>query len=277
MNQIPSIWLRNAFRSCIILLSIQMLVSCSKNYQIHATYSHGGIIRGDTTVKELALIFTGGDFADGGSHITSILQKHGVKAGFFFTGDFYRSAKNAGLISNLITDGHYLGPHSDRHLLYCPWNNRDSLLVTREQFVSDMQTNIREMARFGILPETAPFFIPPFEWYNDSIATWARQEGWVLFNHTPGTLSAADYTTPTMSNYRASDQIWNSIIDLEQHSAAGLNGFILLLHIGTDPERTDKFYYRLEPLLLYLRESGYRLVRLDSLLGKIGRPNAARR
>jgi peptidoglycan/xylan/chitin deacetylase (PgdA/CDA1 family) len=99
----------------------------------------------------------------------------------------------------------------------------------------------------------------------------------VLFNHTPGTLSAADYTTPTMSNYRTSDQIWNSIIDLEEHSGAGLNGLILLIHIGTDPERTDKFYYRLEPLLLYLRESGYRLIRIDSLLGKIGRPNAVRR
>ncbi|MFC1483750.1 polysaccharide deacetylase family protein [Candidatus Neomarinimicrobiota bacterium] len=269
MNRIPCLRFFQALRSSIILFSIPMLVSCSNNTHIHGTYSHGGIIRGDTTVKELALIFTGGDFSDGGSHITSILHKHGMKAGFFFTGDFYRSSRNAGLIRDLISDGHYLGPHSNRHLLYCPWNNRDSLLVTREEFVSDMQANIREMEQFGILPETNPYFIPPFEWYNDSIATWARREGWVLFNHTPGTLSAADYTTPMMPNYRDSDRIWNSVIDFEQHSAAGLNGFILLTHIGTDPERTDKFYYRLEPLLLYLRESGYRLVRIDSLLHKL--------
>ena len=37
---------------------------------------------------------------------------------------------------------HYLGPHSDEHLLYNDWNNRDSLLVTHEQFIADMQNNL---------------------------------------------------------------------------------------------------------------------------------------
>jgi peptidoglycan/xylan/chitin deacetylase (PgdA/CDA1 family) len=36
------------------------------------------------------LVFTGGDYADGGPHIRCVLRKRGVKASFFFTGDFYR-------------------------------------------------------------------------------------------------------------------------------------------------------------------------------------------
>jgi len=37
-----------------------------------------------------------------------------------------------------------LGPHSDQHLLYCDWDKRDSLLVTREDFRIDLQLNMAE-------------------------------------------------------------------------------------------------------------------------------------
>ena len=33
---------------------------------------HGGIVRGDSTKKALSIVFTGGDFADGGEHIISV-------------------------------------------------------------------------------------------------------------------------------------------------------------------------------------------------------------
>jgi len=58
--------------------------------------------------------------------------------------------------------GHYLGAHSDRHLLYCSWENRDQLLVTREEFTSDMLHNYEVMDAFGIAKENAPYFIPPY-------------------------------------------------------------------------------------------------------------------
>jgi peptidoglycan/xylan/chitin deacetylase (PgdA/CDA1 family) len=55
-------------------------------------------------------------------------------------------------------------------------------------------------------------------------------------------------------------------LDLESNARSGLNGFILLVHIGTDPRRTDKFYDRLEELLLVLQEKGYRFRRIDELV-----------
>jgi endoglucanase len=39
----------------------------------------------------------------------------------------------------MIAEGHYVGPHSDGHLLYIPWENRDTLLVTKEQFNDDLK------------------------------------------------------------------------------------------------------------------------------------------
>lgn len=122
------------------------------------------------------------------------------------------------------------------------------------------------MASFGITTNDAPYFLPPFEWYNDTIAHWTQMLGFQLVNFTPGTRSNADYTWPELVNYRSSETILQSIIDYEQKHPAGLNGFILLMHIGTDARRSDKFYYRLPALLSFLKKKGYQLVRMDELL-----------
>ncbi|HRO44508.1 polysaccharide deacetylase family protein [Agriterribacter sp.] len=221
-------------------------------------------MRGDTSAKTIAIVFTGDEFGDGGNVIAHTLKQQKVKASFFLTGNFYRNPAFTTLISTLKKDGHYLGSHSDKHLLYCDWYKRDSLLVTKETFTSDLQDSYTTMNRFGITKSNAPFFLPPYEWYNDSITAWTKQQGLKLINFTPGTLSNADYTTPDMKNYRSTDTIYQSIIAYEQKQ--GLNGFILLLHIGTDAKRTDKMYNRLGNLLQYLKAKQYRLVRVDELL-----------
>lgn len=229
-------------------------------------YFKGGIIRGDTTKKELALVFTGGDYGEGGKHIRKALNTQGIKSSFFFTGDFYRNSDFTYLIKNLREDGHYLGAHSDKHLLYCDWTNRDSLLVTRREFLEDLKANYHEMAKFGITQTDARYFMPPYEWYNDSISLWTREAGFQLINFTPGTRSNADYTTPDMSNYLSSEEIFQSIVNLERSDPFGLNGFILLIHIGTAPARTDKFYNRLEELIIWMKDKGYEPKRIDELL-----------
>jgi peptidoglycan/xylan/chitin deacetylase (PgdA/CDA1 family) len=227
---------------------------------------HGGIVRGDTSARRLSLVFTGGSFADGGEVIRRALRAAGVKAGFFFTGDFYRTPEFDGIIRGLAADGHYLGAHSDKHLLYCPWEDREKTLVGRDQFRADLEANFRELARFGIRRRDARFFIPPYEWYNRDIAAWARDMGLVLFNFTPGTSSNADYTTPSMPEYLSSQTIFDRILACEEKDPHGLNGFLLLIHIGTDTERTDKFYLRLADLIKELQGRGYAFARIDELL-----------
>jgi peptidoglycan/xylan/chitin deacetylase (PgdA/CDA1 family) len=226
----------------------------------------GAIVRGDSTKKNIALVFTGDEFADGGNFIIQSLEQQKVKASFFFTGRFYRNASFKKIILGLKAGGHYLGPHSDGHLLYCDWSNRDSLLIGKEQFRDDLLQNYTEMRRFGIEKENAGFFLPPYEWYNDTIAAWTKEMGLQLINLSPGTLSAADYTTPEMKNYRDNETIYNSILDYEKNRVSGLNGFILLLHIGTDPKRVDKFYVHLPELLRILKAKGYHFQSINQLL-----------
>jgi peptidoglycan/xylan/chitin deacetylase (PgdA/CDA1 family) len=167
----------------------------------------------------------------------------------------------------LKNEDHYLGPHSDKHLLYADWNNRDSLLLTKKKFMRDLNKNYKRMAAFNIKKEDALYFIPPYEWYNKSIVNWAKTLGVVLVNFSPGTRSAADYTYPGMKGYRSSEEIYQSIMTREQQDAHRLNGFILLTHIGTDERRTDKFYNKLDSLINDLTNKGYSFVRIDQLLG----------
>jgi len=140
------------------------------------------------------------------------------------------------------------------------------LLVTKEEFKKDLLENYKKIAAFGISKKQAPYFLPPYEWYNNTIAAWTKELHLQLINYTPGSLSHADYTTPDEKNYRNSATIYQSIIDYEKKSTNGLNGTILLMHIGTDPKRTDKLYHLLPQLLQWLAEKKYSLVTVSQLL-----------
>lgn len=230
--------------------------SGSRNW-VYDTY--GALIRGDTTQASIRLVFTGDQYAEGAKTVLKTLRRAGVKASFFLTGNFCR--KFPALVRKIRREGHYVGIHSDRHLLYCDWQYRDSLLVSREEFERDLRLNFEELAKAGVRKDDARFFIPPYEWYNDSIATWSRQAGLALVNFTPGTMAQADYTTPEMKNYRSSEVIYRSILEREELDPNGLNGFHLLLHIGAGPDRQDKLYRRLDELLQTLHARGYRFER----------------
>jgi len=60
--------------------------------------------------------------------------------------------------------------------------------------------------------------------------------------------------------------IFESIIHHERQDAHGLNGFLLLLHLGAGPKRTDKFHTRFGELLADLAGKGYQFIRVDELL-----------
>jgi peptidoglycan/xylan/chitin deacetylase (PgdA/CDA1 family) len=224
----------------------------------------GAITRGDSTRKELALVFTGHEYGEGAATIRRVLKKKGVKASFFLTGDFYRNPKHQKLIRELKADGHYMGGHGDKHLLCCDWSNRDSLLISKEMYQNDIRNNEEAMRAIGINPSQSVYFMPSYEWYNDSIVWWTKQLGRHLVNNTSGTLSQADYTRIQDKNYRTTETIFTSIKDRETRS--GLNGFLLLLHIGTGPDRPDPSWSRLEELIDWLQQKGYKLKSVPALL-----------
>lgn len=220
------------------------------------TVYKGAIVRMDTTAKNIYLCFTAHEFKDGFDFIIKTLNDHKIKASFFFTGDFCRTSSNKKIIEKLKSDGHYIGAHSDKHLLYCSWETRDSLLVTKSEFLSDILSNYKELDRLGIPKYKALVFLPPYEWYNDSIASWTHEAGLRLVNNSSGTITNQDWTFPDKGKpYFSSDSLMQNFLSFEK--SKGMNGYIMLIHPGTDPRRTDKFYLHLDTVLNYLESRKY--------------------
>lgn len=227
----------------------------------------GTIIKSvNPTEPSVSLIFTGDEYGEGLPIIQEILAKEKVKAGFFFTGRFYANKKFTKTIKTLEKEQHYLGAHSNDHLLYNDWTNRNKLLVSYDSFSTDLDKNFAAMENLGINTQQRKLFIPPFEWWNDSVASWCNWKGLELFSFTPGTYTNADYTWPEMgSSYKTNAILMNQLKTLAS-TPGKLNGNILLLHVGTDPRRKEKLYNELPAIIQLLRKNGYRIKRIDELI-----------
>jgi len=228
----------------------------------------GGIVRGPVEGRRIALVFTGHEFAEGADAILDALARRKARASFFLTGAFLRDPAKAGIVRRMVAEGHYVGPHSDAHLLYCPWTGPKVTLVSREAFTRDLQLNVEALERHGVARQAVTFFLPPYEWYNAEIAEWTSALGMTLVNYTPGTRSNADYTEEGTRQFVSSDVIFQSIVRREREDPHGLNGFLLLLHVGAGPGRADKFHRRFDEILGVLAVRGYEFVRVDTLLAR---------
>ncbi|MBN3518790.1 polysaccharide deacetylase family protein [Algoriphagus lutimaris] len=238
----------------VFLLGFFCSVSFVQGQVIYDAY--GALIRSDQKEKNIYLIFSGHDYNEGFDHVLKVLKNHGIKASFFFTGEFVRS--NQELVKRIANEDHYIGAHSDQHLLYCDWGNRDSLLVDEQVIQQDIIDNLKELENLGVHPD---IFLPPYEWYNKKVVEIAEGLEQLTINFSSGTRSNADYTSPDMENYVDSSTILESIYNYE--ISYGLNGFHLLIHPGTTPQRQDKFYMKLKELIIELRSRGYNFVKLS--------------
>ena len=231
------------------------------------TIVEDGVERGSTDERRLALVFTGGDYGEGTEHILDALKSEKIKASFFVTGDYLRQPELAALVKRMIDEGHYVGPHSDSHPLYAPWEDRRKTLVTREFFREDLQKNIDNLRALGALQERRQpiYFIPPSEWYNAEQSQWSREMGVLLVNFTPGSGSNRDWAPEGHKSFVPSRTILDDLLAYEaDKDLNGFNGFLLLLHLGS--QRQDKMHPLLPELLAELRRRGYSFARVDELL-----------
>jgi len=271
MSSLGSIWVRQAI---VLLAAVALLAGCARGKAMHRetapakdprSYVQGGIVRGDCAQKKIALVFTGGAYGEGSEHILDVLARRNIKAGFFVTGDFLRQEAHHPFLRRMAKESHYLGPHSDSHPLYCPWEDRNKTLVTKEFFKEDLQKNIDDLKVFGAMQDAGPiYFIPPYEWYNEDQSEWSKEMGVVLFNFTSGSGSNRDWIPENHPKFASSQAILEGVLEYEQKDPDGLNGFLLLLHLGA--QREDKMFLLLEPLLEELTKRGYEFIRMDKML-----------
>ncbi len=230
----------------------------------------GAIRRGPTNKRRLALIFTADKYVEGAETIQQALAERDVVASFFVTGKTLAADGMRDWVRRAVEAGHYVGPHSHAHLLYAPWDDRQLMLVKKAAFQADLHRNLAELRDLGAAWSTPVYFVPPFEWHNRDHTAWAAELGCQMINFTLGTGSHRDFAPEGHAAFRPSAQLAREILDHESSQTNGLNGHILLLHLGS--LRQDKMHPRVGPLMDELTQRGYEFVTVESLLDRPGPP-----
>ncbi len=222
----------------------------------------GTIVRVNPDEKVIYLCFTADENFNGAETILKTLKKRRIKGNFFLTGNCMRYAPNQDVIRRIVEEGHYVGGHSDKHVLYCDWGAERPTLMSADSIIADLRANYAELAKFGVPREKAQWFLPPYEHYNAFSVGVLESMGVHVVNYTPGIGTPADYTTPDMKSYRRAQTLIDGLYQFEKEQ--GLNGALLLIHPGIHPDRpeSERLYNRLDEIIRYLKKKGYRFDRL---------------
>ncbi len=233
-------------------------------------------MRGDTTVRQLAFTFDGGSEANAASDILDSLRARNVRATIFLTGQFIRLHPE--WVRRMVADGHEIGNHLDTHphLTTYERNRRQETLpaVTREFLLGQLHRAAESFRGLTGRP-MAPLWRAPYGEHNAEIRAWAGEAGYRHISWTRGAGTAEDLDTRdwvadrTSRSYRSREEIAARILEFGNGRAEGLNGGIVLMHLGTN-RRTDRPHEMLPDVLRTLQVQGYRLVTISQLLGRLG-------
>lgn len=245
----------------VVIAALAVMAMTAARPGADALDRQGCTVRIDTLRPAVRLIFSADSMFEGGAYALDVMRSRDVQASFFFTGNFLRDTANRAIIESAIADGHYVGPHGDRHILLADWDAERTPLVSVDSMLADWQANYAELRRFGIERDSARHVLPSFEWCSALHTGAMRADGLIPVNIIPGVDTYRDYTTPDMAEYKTSDYMLAHLWDFEERR--GLNGAVIILHLGTQPARTDKLYRHLPEIIDTLRARGYSVERVD--------------
>lgn len=246
------------------LLAAILLCACVSAHKPDAADRYdryGVVVAHDTVNRSIFLVFSADSLFEGAPTILDALDERDIRGNFFFTGNFLERVENRSVIQRIISAGHYVGGHGNRHLLLADWDADRSPLVSTDSLLADVRANICALGTYGITPDRCRWFMPSYEWIAaEQVQPLCDSLGLKVINPTPELLTFRDYTTPDMPDYFSSDTIINQLFDYERTN--GLNGAIVIIHPGTQNKRIDKLYNHLPMLLDSLSSRGYSFERL---------------
>jgi peptidoglycan/xylan/chitin deacetylase (PgdA/CDA1 family) len=230
------------------------------------------VVRGNPRVPAIAFTFDGGDDANVAGEILDSLRTRGVRSTVFLTGQFIR--RHPDIVRRIVMEGHEVGNHLDTHphLTTYGQDRRQRTLpgVTRE-FLHDQFRRAEEGLRGLTGHHMAPFWRAPFGEHNGEIRAWAAEIGYRHISWTRGAGAAEDLDTRdwvadrSSRSYRSREEIVDRLLAFGQGRPEGLNGGIVLMHLGTN-RRSDRPHEALPKILATLQGRGYRLVNVSELL-----------
>ncbi len=233
---------------------------------------------GASDKKLIALTFDGGDLANAAEAILDTLKSRDVLATMFLTGTFIR--KNEGLVRMIVADGHEVGNHTTTHPHLTSWVETRSQTtlagITAEVIHKELvtaNTCFNKVTGSDMLP----IWRAPYGERNREICLWAQQSGYLHIGWKQARYWRQNFDTndwvpdPETPGYYTPEETlkkFNALADLQPF---GMNGAIILMHLGTQRKQKDQQIHLILGLLIdQLREKGYAFVPISVLLKESG-------
>jgi len=236
----------------------------------------GDLTRGDPLSRKVAITFDGGGQGNAAKRILDALKTRGLKTTFFLTGEFIR--RYPAIVRRIASEGHEVGNHtySHPHLTTYAANYRQNTLpgVTRKFLISELKRN-EALYEKVTGRKMEHLWRAPYGEQNKTIRRWAWEAGyrhvsWTYDSKTHQSLDGLDWVSDRSSAlYLSSEQIVDKILSFDQGTESGLGGGILLFHLGSE-RKVDPFYPRIGELLDQLKDRGYKVVSVGSMIGTVG-------
>ncbi|MBD3418629.1 MAG: polysaccharide deacetylase family protein [Chitinivibrionales bacterium] len=229
---------------------------------------------GPVEKKLVALTFDGGSHTNAALPILDTLKSRRIPATMFLTGRFIR--KYPSIVERILRDGHVIGNHTMSHPHLTSWasDHTHTTLpdITKEVICRELlEANDAFKTRYG--KNLAPIWRAPYGERNNVIYRWALEcgylhVGWRQGNTWRENLDSNDWVPDDETpGYHTPAEVYEKITGLAGQKPYGINGGIVLMHLGTvrsDPSR--QVHTILGRLIDDLRGQGYTFVSVLKML-----------
>ncbi len=212
----------------------------------------------------IALTFDGGSDGAGAGQVLDALQRLGIHATLFLTGQFIR--ENPAIVRRALLEGHEVGNHTMHHphLTTYEQNRRQTTRpgMTRERFQRELLDAERLFIQTTGRP-MAPLWRAPYGEENPTLRRWAAEIGylhvrWSLLGR--HSLDSRDWVADEHSPlYEDADRMVRRLLTFPH-----LEGGIVLMHLAS--KRKHPAWERLPVLAKGLRERRLQIVPVTDLL-----------
>jgi peptidoglycan-N-acetylmuramic acid deacetylase len=233
---------------------------------------------GPTDQRLVCLTFDGGAYANAAGDILDTLRSRGVTATMFLTGRFMEN--NPDLVRRILAQGHEIGNHTYTHPHLTSWeqNHVQATLPDASRGMLMRELGRTERVYRKITGRDMPaLWRAPYGERNRQICQWGQEAGYLHIGWRQGgtwlrNLDSNDWVTEEDDPaYHSPADVYRKIVAAAESGPSGLNGGIILMHLGTtrrDPAR--QVHRVLGSLIDTLRDMGYQFVKVTDMARAAG-------